>query len=222
MLLTGANTYTGPTTINNGSVWVTGNNAAATGAVTVAAGATFRGTNTYGGNVSVNGSVGAGTPGVGTFTLVNGLSVNAGGKVLVVLAGPATPAAPGTGGSTVGTLPNPTSNNFLNVTGGTTVLDPGLQVNVDGTGMTLSPGQTYSFQIAGGAGDQSALNITTQSQFSAVGFTGVTTFSLTGNAAGAVFLNVTAVPEPATVLIVCVAGLVASGFVRRTCPSRGR
>jgi autotransporter-associated beta strand protein len=215
MLLTGANTYTGPTTINNGAVWVTGNNAAATGAVTVAAAATFRGTNTYGGNISVSGAVGAGTPGVGTFTLANGLSVNAGGKVLVVLAGPAVPAAPVTGGSTVGTLPNPTSNNFLNVTGGVTTLDPGLHVNIDGTGMTLSPGQTYSFQIAGGAGDQSALNITNQSQFSAVGFTGVTTFALTGNATGAVFLDIAVVPEPAAVLAVCAAALAAGGRARR-------
>src|SRR5205814_7274683 len=102
MLLTGANRYTGPTAVNAGTLVITGNNTAMTGAVSVAPGATLRGTNTLAGAVTVDGSVGAGNFAVGTLGLLNGLTVNSAGRILVELAGSAPPAAAGTGGSTVG------------------------------------------------------------------------------------------------------------------------
>jgi fibronectin-binding autotransporter adhesin len=213
MLLSAANVYTGPTVVNAGTLIFTGNNSAATGPVTVAAGATLRGINTLGGAVAVSGSIGAGNNAVGTLTLPAGLAVGAGGRVIVQLAGPATPAAVNTGGSTLGTLPNPTSNNFLNITGGTTTIDPSTLFTIDGTGVSFSPGQSYSYQIASGAGDQSALNITNQAQFTAIGF-GATGFSAGGTAGGAVYVNFTPVPEPTMMLAIIAVGS-ALGYARR-------
>jgi autotransporter-associated beta strand protein len=74
--LTGANTYTGTTTVNAGSLLVNGNQSAATGAVTVTSGASLGGIGTIGGNITVaTGGVLApgGSPGssIGTLT-VNG------------------------------------------------------------------------------------------------------------------------------------------------------
>jgi hypothetical protein len=118
-----------------------------------------------------------------------------------------------TGGSSLGTLPNPTSNNFLNITGGTTTMDPGTLFTVNGTGVSFTPGQSYSYQIASGAGDQSALNITNQAQFTAIGFA-ATNFLAAGTAGGAVYVNFTPVPEPAMVLAIVAVGS-AVGYARR-------
>ena len=52
--LTGANGYTGITTVSAGKLLVNGNQAAATGAVSVASGATLGGSGTLGGTVTVN------------------------------------------------------------------------------------------------------------------------------------------------------------------------
>jgi autotransporter-associated beta strand protein len=65
MRLTGVNTYTGTTAVNAGTLLVDGNNSAATGAVTVASGATLGGSGTLGGTVTVNGILSPGSsPGV--------------------------------------------------------------------------------------------------------------------------------------------------------------
>jgi autotransporter-associated beta strand protein len=52
--LAGANTYTGATTVNAGTLLVNGDSSAATGAVTVNTGATLGGQGTIGGNTTVN------------------------------------------------------------------------------------------------------------------------------------------------------------------------
>jgi len=65
MRLTGVNTYTGTTAVNAGTLLVDGNNSAATGAVTVASGATLGGSGTLGGAVTVDGILSPGSsPGV--------------------------------------------------------------------------------------------------------------------------------------------------------------
>ncbi|MCE9632153.1 MAG: autotransporter-associated beta strand repeat-containing protein [Planctomycetia bacterium] len=65
MRLTGINTYTGTTAVNAGTLLVDGNNSAATGAVTVASGATLGGSGTLGGAVTVDGILSPGSsPGV--------------------------------------------------------------------------------------------------------------------------------------------------------------
>jgi autotransporter-associated beta strand protein len=75
--LTGTNTYTGPTSVNAGALLVNGNNSAATGAVTVAAGATLGGTGTIGGLTTIDGVHAPGaSPGIQTFT--SGVTYNGG------------------------------------------------------------------------------------------------------------------------------------------------
>jgi trimeric autotransporter adhesin len=77
MILSGANTYTGATTISVGTLLIDGDNSAATGAVNVASPATLGGGGIIGGAVSV--STGAvispGDNGAGNFTLNNGLTL---------------------------------------------------------------------------------------------------------------------------------------------------
>jgi fibronectin-binding autotransporter adhesin len=51
--LTGANTYTGATNVNQGKWFINGNSSAATGNMTVAAAATLGGTGTIGGNTTI-------------------------------------------------------------------------------------------------------------------------------------------------------------------------
>lgn len=71
--LAGTNTYTGTTAVTAGTLLVNGDNSAATGAVTVDAGATLGGTGTVGGATTVSGTHSPGaSPGLQTFS--NGLS----------------------------------------------------------------------------------------------------------------------------------------------------
>jgi autotransporter-associated beta strand protein len=69
--LVGANTYSGSTSVSAGTLLVNGNQSGATGAVTVAAGATLGGSGTIGGAVTVNGILSPGnSPGVLTVSSV--------------------------------------------------------------------------------------------------------------------------------------------------------
>lgn len=79
-VLAGANTYTGPTTVSNGTLLVDGSIGA--GAVTVCSGATLGGTGTVSGAVSVEND-GVLSPGAspGTLTLGNGLTLAANSRM---------------------------------------------------------------------------------------------------------------------------------------------
>ena len=69
--LASTNTYSGPTSVNAGTLLVNGDQSAANGAVTVAAGATLGGSGTTGGAVTVNGILSPGnSPGVLTVASV--------------------------------------------------------------------------------------------------------------------------------------------------------
>jgi|694.fasta_scaffold03388_9 fibronectin-binding autotransporter adhesin len=70
--LGGANTYSGPTSVDAGTLLVDGDQSGATGAVTVASGATLGGSGTLGGGVTVNGILSPGnSPGVLTVPLLS-------------------------------------------------------------------------------------------------------------------------------------------------------
>lgn len=82
LVLTGNNAYMGATSVNAGTLQVDGNQSGATGATTVASGATLSGTGTLGGDVTVgNGatlSAGDGAHGVGTLTVNGNLTLDQG------------------------------------------------------------------------------------------------------------------------------------------------
>ena len=77
--LSGANPYTGATTISAGTLLVNGSTG--NGAVSVAAGATLGGTGTVGGAVTVNGIIAPGTNAIGTLNTA-GETWNSGGSYL--------------------------------------------------------------------------------------------------------------------------------------------
>ena len=73
LTLSGTNTYTGTTAVDAGTLLIDGDNSAASGNVTVAAGATLGGTGTVGGATTISGTHSpGGSPGLQTFT--SGLS----------------------------------------------------------------------------------------------------------------------------------------------------
>lgn len=80
LLLTGANTYTGPTTVGGGTLFVDGSLGA--GAVTVAAGGALGGTGVIGGPTTVQsgGTLSPGGTGIGALTINNTLTLSPGGN----------------------------------------------------------------------------------------------------------------------------------------------
>ena len=229
--LSGGNTYTGPTQVNAGtlsvgvaSVGSLGSTAVTVGGGTATGTPTLGGTGTIGGLVTISsangGAVGTIAPGnsVGTITLNGGLNLQAGAKWAIEIASSANPGTPGSGGSTIGTLPNPTSNDFINITSGGATISSGTVFAIDGGGQTFSASSNYSYQIAQGAGDQSALNINSlatpgQFTFSNVSNSGELSLSVTGDSSGRIYLNVT--PEPGTILGLAAAGMGLAGWIRR-------
>lgn len=207
---------TGVISLNQGSLYVVNTVGSATGTalVVVAPGATFGGTGTAGGAVTVNGG-GTLAPGgsPGTLTIGNGLTTQATSTLRLGVFNASTPAALNSGGSTIGTLPNPTSNNFLNVTGGPVSISTGMQIQVDGTGLPFTQNTNYSYRVGTLAGNPT-FTINNQSLFSAVGFT-ANNYSLVADGTGALVLNFTPVPEPATIFAIGFGLMGATGLVRR-------
>lgn len=218
----GNNTYGGGTTINGGTLLVLGQTGTGSGTgtalVTVNTGGTFGGAGRAGGPVLVNsgGTIRGGDGSGGTLTLGNGLTLGSGANLGVQLFDSSTPSNT-PGGSTIGTLPDPTSNNYINITSGILNANPAnIHIVVDGGGNPFDPLLTYSYQIGQVNGQNlSGLLVSNQSQFTPIGFSEPHSFSLTGNSAGAVFLNVSPVPEPATVLGLAAGALGLGRLVRR-------
>ncbi|MBB6425784.1 autotransporter-associated beta strand repeat-containing protein, partial [Sphingopyxis sp. JAI128] len=76
-ILTGNNSYAGPTSVNSGTLLVNGNQSGATNLTSVASGATIGGTGTIGGNVTIadGGTLAAGSNGVGALTINGNLAL---------------------------------------------------------------------------------------------------------------------------------------------------
>ena len=85
-ILNFANAYTGTTNVDAGTLIINGNQAAATGAVTVANGATLGGSGVIGGAVTVNGSLSPGNNSPGILTVAS-LDLIAGSTTLMQIIG---------------------------------------------------------------------------------------------------------------------------------------
>lgn len=77
VVFSGANSYTGTTTVSGGTLIVNGNQSNATGDITVATTATLKGSGTIGGATTINGIHAPGNNGVGQQTISNTLNYGA-------------------------------------------------------------------------------------------------------------------------------------------------
>jgi len=224
--LVSLNTYTGNTLVQGGTLLASASSQS-TGDGSSGGRVIVGGTGTFGGEGGINngvqvqsgGTIRAGNlSGVGTLTQVGagGLAIANGGTIGVRISSAGSPAGSGTGGSSVGTIPDPSNHNFLDFSG-TFTFGSTANVRIDAQGATFDPAQSYSYQIARFPGQNlSGLNVTDQARFSTVNFANANDFlfSLTGNASGAVFLNIVPVPEPGAVLGVA-AGALGLGVLLR-------
>ncbi|MCZ4094701.1 autotransporter-associated beta strand repeat-containing protein [Sinorhizobium psoraleae] len=145
--LTGANSYTGATNVNAGTLLVNGNQSGATGLTSVANGATLGGTGTIGGSVTVaNGGTlspgGAGNA-PGALTINGGLTLSSTSNVNVNFGQANVPGGP--------------LNDVINI-GGNFVLDGTLNVTQT-PGGTFGPGVYRIFNYSGSL-TNNGLNVT--------------------------------------------------------------
>lgn len=138
--VTGANTYTGPTNVNAGKLVISGDQSAATGAVTVAADATLAGNGNLGGSVTIaaNGIHSlevAATPGAQVTRNIGGFLTNTAGSVLNL--------------TTSGT-PAPGVYTLVTATGGVTAL-PTTVTGFAGGVVSIS-GNSLILTVGGGGG----------------------------------------------------------------------
>ncbi len=124
LVLQGANTYTGPTNIESGSLLLNGPNDSATGKTTVATGATLGGSGYVGGAVEVNGTVNPGNLSAGltcdTLHVQNDIAFKAGSSLVIDI-----------------DASQPASNDILAVTGHLDLSGTALKVNLAGVATAL-------------------------------------------------------------------------------------
>jgi autotransporter-associated beta strand protein len=179
-ILAGNNTYTGDTTVTDGTLIVHGDQSAATGAVSVAAFATLGGNGTLGGSTTINGILAPGDS-IATLTINGDVTWNANDAWLFEL---------GAGAASVMAADTATDSDLLDITGSNDFLR--------GTGTTF----TFNFGGTGTTGwfklvDWDGSTGFQATDFVASGLAG----SLTGefmidSGTSALYLNV--IPEPVT------------------------
>lgn len=215
--LTGANTYTGPTAVNAGTLRVNGSVA---GAVTVGSGARIGGTGTIGGPLAVGAgaTLDAGAS-VGTLTVANSVTVNGGtgSNWVVELNGNGTSFPP----------PADTPNDRVALTGSSSNLNlvvssaNRLNISVQAIDGYTPPLNRMSYTIAttqaGGSIQVNGAPFAFDPNhytFDAVGFLGASDFQLavSGNS---LVLTFTPVPEPGAVLGLSAAALGLVVWTRR-------
>jgi autotransporter-associated beta strand protein len=142
LTLSGASTFSGPVAVNAGTLNITGDNSAATGAVNVLSGATLAGSGNIGGNVTIQSGgrqaiAVAASAGSQPLRTISGSLTLSGGDVIDLTA--AAPPAAGTytlvtaTGGITGTLPTSTIN-YNGFTGTLAIDGNSLKLTVSGSG----------------------------------------------------------------------------------------
>jgi autotransporter-associated beta strand protein len=219
LILGGANTYTGATTINAGTLVLGAsaslasnqittasgatftNNGTVNGSFTVASGGTLNGSGTFNGAVTVDGALNPGNS-PGSQTYASGLTLGAASTTTMEVAGL---------GGVAGT-----DFDFIDVTGGTLTLDGSLAiVDFGGFDISAQTGAYNLFDFVTDAGDFDVVTVDGTSLTFNAGTdswnatSGLVTYDFTeGNGV----LSVTVVPEPAAALL---GSLGLLGLLRR-------
>jgi autotransporter-associated beta strand protein len=211
--LNAANSYAGTTLVNAGKLLINGDQSSATGAVTVAAGATLGGSGTVGGNTTITGIHSPGnSPGIQTFN--GNLTYEAGAVVNWELIANST----GSPGTNFDQIVLPTTGN-LTFNGSTT-----LALSFNGAGSAVDWSNTFwnvnrswtvydlSFGAVSNAGSLVIGGSLLDSLGNSLSPTGRGYFN-TSVSGQDVILNFVAVPEPSTIMLL--SGLAVGGFLLR-------
>jgi autotransporter-associated beta strand protein len=238
LTLTAANTYTGNTTINGGTLALSGGGTIAnSAAINVGANGTFDVTNTTGHNFTLgSGQTLAGSGqvkgGAGTVTIASGATVAPGGAGtpgILTVAGPNVTFASGGGANFSAVLNGATAGSGYSQL---VVNSPGNTLSLNNANLNLSLGYTPAagdmlFLIVNKTNNITAgtfLNASNGSPVTVGGYSAtVSYFGNFNNGSGStvtggndvVLYNFTPVPEPGTALAVCALGAGFAGWTRR-------
>jgi len=205
LVLNQANTYSGGTTINAGTVRVTNTTGSATGTGAVAVnGGTLTGNGSVGGATAIN-SGGTISPGlsVGQIGLAGGGALNGGGQYLFEFNSATGPTTPGT------------TNDFINGGGGLAIgatASNQFLINIQGVNVPAPGTGTVDYTIATFPGGITGFDPLAFAFTPTPWFVGTPTINQVGNN---LILTFVPVPEPVHLLLMCGGAAAAIGWCRR-------